>query len=155
MSWHSSTSETRTTPPPTPVSGDGTYRHITEVVRPWCEERKIEFVEISARTGYLIRPKNQASRSLFQWLWDMDQIPVAGPNRICTRIAKVERFESWPTPAMLVGRSRYGLALMRVRPAASRKIRTPARCGAPAMAGRPRSRHRYETYPWLGAGPVL
>ena len=78
-----------------PGEWDGTYRHITEVVRPWCEERKIEFVEISARTGYLIRPKNQASRSLFQWLWDMDQIPVAGPNRICTRIAKVERFESW------------------------------------------------------------
>lgn len=78
-----------------PGEWDGTYRHIAEVVRPWCEERKIEFVEISARTGYLIRPENQASRSLFQWLWDMDQIPVAGPNRICTRIAKVERFERW------------------------------------------------------------
>lgn len=78
-----------------PGEWDGTYRHITEVVRPWCDACGIEFVEISARTGYLIRPKNQAARSLFQWLWDMDQIPVAGPNRLCTRIAKVERFERW------------------------------------------------------------
>lgn len=78
-----------------PGEWDGTYRHITEVVRPWCAARGIEFVEISARTSYLIRPENQASRSLFQWMWDMDQIPVAGPNRLCTRIAKVERFERW------------------------------------------------------------
>lgn len=78
-----------------PGEWDGTYRHVEEVVRPWCAARGIEFVEISARTGYLIRPELQASRSLFQWLWDMGQIPVAGPNRICTRIAKVERFERW------------------------------------------------------------
>lgn len=78
-----------------PGEWDGTYLHVEEVVRPWCAARGIEFAEISARTGYLIRPDNQASRSLFQWLWDMGQIPVAGPNRICTRIAKVERFEAW------------------------------------------------------------
>jgi hypothetical protein len=78
-----------------PGEWDGTYQHVEEVVRPWCAARGIEFVEISARTGYLIRPENQAARSLFQWLWDMGQIPVAGPNRICTRIAKVERFEAW------------------------------------------------------------
>lgn len=78
-----------------PGEWDGTYRHIAEVVQPWCAARGIEFVEISARTGYLIRPKNQGARSLFQWLWDMNQIPVAGPNRICTRITKVERFERW------------------------------------------------------------
>lgn len=78
-----------------PGEWDGTYRHVEEVVRPWCAVRGIEFVEISARTGYLIRPDNQGARSLFQWLWDMGQIPVAGPNRICTRIAKVERFEAW------------------------------------------------------------
>jgi hypothetical protein len=78
-----------------PGEWDGTYRHVEEVVRPWCRARGIEFVEISARTGYLIRPENQAARSLFAWLWQMGQIPVAGPNRICTRIAKVERFEAW------------------------------------------------------------
>ena len=78
-----------------PGEWDGTYRHVEEVVRPWCAARGIEFVEISARTGYLIRPDNQAARSLFGWLWQMGQIPVAGPNRICTRIAKVERFERW------------------------------------------------------------
>jgi hypothetical protein len=74
-----------------PGEWDGTYRHIEEVVRPWCAARKIDFVEISARTGYMVRE----ARSLFQWLWDRHQIPVAGPNRICTRIAKVERFEAW------------------------------------------------------------
>jgi hypothetical protein len=74
-----------------PGEWDGTYRHVDEVVRPWCAARGIEFVEISARTGYLVRD----ARSLFQWLWDRGQIPVAGPNRICTRIAKVERFEAW------------------------------------------------------------
>lgn len=74
-----------------PGEWDGTYRHVEEVVRPWCAARGIEFVEISARTGYLVRD----ARSLFQWLWDRGQIPVAGPNRICTRIAKVERFEAW------------------------------------------------------------
>jgi hypothetical protein len=78
-----------------PGEWDGTYRHVEEVVRPWCAAREIEFVEISARTGYLIRPDNQGARSLFGWLWQMGQIPVAGPNRICTRIAKVERFERW------------------------------------------------------------
>lgn len=74
-----------------PGEWDGTYRHVEEVVRPWCASRGIEFVEISARTGYMVRD----ARSLFQWLWDRGQIPVAGPNRICTRIAKVERFEAW------------------------------------------------------------
>ena len=78
-----------------PGEWDGTYRHVEEVVRPWCAARGIEFAEISARTGYLIRPDNQGARSLFGWLWTMGQIPVAGPNRICTRIAKVERFEAW------------------------------------------------------------
>lgn len=74
-----------------PGEWDGTYRHVEEVVRPWCAARGIQYVEISARTGYLVRD----ARSLFQWLWDRHQIPVAGPNRVCTRIAKVERFEAW------------------------------------------------------------
>ena len=78
-----------------PGEWDSTYRHIEEVVKPWCAERSIQFVEISARTGYMIRPAQQNARSLFGWLWTMGQIPVAGPNRLCTRIAKVERFEAW------------------------------------------------------------
>jgi len=40
---------------------------------------------------YLVRD----ARSLFEWMWNRRQIPVAGPHRICTRIAKVERFEAW------------------------------------------------------------
>lgn len=74
---------------------ESTYRHIEEVVVPWCAARGVQWVEISARTGYAIRPQNQNARSLFDWLWTMGQIPVSGPNRICTRIAKVERFEAW------------------------------------------------------------
>lgn len=74
---------------------ESTYRHIEEVVAPWCKRRGVSYVEISARTGYAIRPANQNARSLFGWLWTMGQIPVSGPNRICTRIAKVERFEAW------------------------------------------------------------
>lgn len=74
---------------------ESTYRHIEEVVIPWCAARGVQWVEISARTGYAIRPQNQNARSLFDWLWTMGQIPVSGPNRICTRIAKVERFEAW------------------------------------------------------------
>lgn len=74
-----------------PGEWDGTYRHIQDVVRPWCAARGIEFVEISASTGYLVRD----ARSLFQWMWDRGQIPVSGPNRICTIVAKVERFEAW------------------------------------------------------------
>lgn len=74
-----------------PGEWPSTYRHIEDVVKPWCSARAIEFVEISARTGYMVRN----ARSLFGWLWDRFQIPVAGPNRICTRIAKVERFEAW------------------------------------------------------------
>lgn len=69
----------------------GTYRHVEEVVRPLCARRGIEFVEISARTGYMVRD----ARSLFGWLEARNQIPVSGPTRICTRIAKVERFERW------------------------------------------------------------
>lgn len=74
---------------------DSTYRHIEEVVQPWCAARGIQFVEISARTGYAIRPHLQNARSLFGYFWQTTTIPVAGNNRICTRIAKVERFEAW------------------------------------------------------------
>lgn len=74
-----------------PGEWSSTYRHIEEIVKPWCAARGIVFVEISARTGYMVRN----ARSLFGWLFDRQQIPVAGPNRICTRIAKVERFEAW------------------------------------------------------------
>ncbi len=50
----------------------------------------IEFAWIDGES-YPVRD----ARSLFAWLWARGQIPVAGPTRICTRIAKVERFERW------------------------------------------------------------
>jgi hypothetical protein len=70
-----------------PGEWPGTYQHIREVVMPLCEQHGIEFVWIKS-------PIRDA-RSLFAWLSDRNQIPVAGPARICTRIAKVDRFEAW------------------------------------------------------------
>jgi hypothetical protein len=76
--------------PGDPGEWPSTYRHIDEVVRPFCARHGIEFAQID-HASYPVRE----ARSLFEWLWNRDQIPVAGPNRICTRIAKVERFERW------------------------------------------------------------
>jgi 3'-phosphoadenosine 5'-phosphosulfate sulfotransferase (PAPS reductase)/FAD synthetase len=73
-----------------PGEWPSTYRHVEEVVRPFCAQHGIELVVIDG-DRYPVRD----ARSLFAWLEARDQIPVAGPNRICTRIAKVERFERW------------------------------------------------------------
>lgn len=76
--------------PGDPGEWPGTYQHVREVVRPLCERQGIEFVWIDG-ASYPVRD----APSLFAWLEARHQIPVSGPNRICTRIAKVERFESW------------------------------------------------------------
>lgn len=76
--------------PGDPGEWAGTYRHVREVVKPLCAHHGIEFVWIDGET-YPVRD----ARSLFAWMWARGQIPVAGPSRICTRIAKVERFERW------------------------------------------------------------
>lgn len=73
-----------------PGEWPGTYRHIREVVMPLCAANGIEFVWIDST----MQPVRDAD-SLFSWMWMRGQIPVAGPNRICTRVAKVERFERW------------------------------------------------------------
>lgn len=70
-----------------PGEWPGTYKHLREVVMPFCDRHGIEFV-------WLNTPVRDA-RSLFAWMLARGQIPVSGPNRICTRIAKVERFEAW------------------------------------------------------------
>ena len=68
----------------------GTYKHIREIVIPLCKRERIEFEWIdSAR--YPVRD----ARSLYAWLLARRQIPVAGPARVCTTVAKVERFERW------------------------------------------------------------
>lgn len=68
----------------------GTYRHIREVVMPLCEKHGIPFVWLDTKS-YPVRD----ARSLFAWFEARKQIPVAGPSRICTTVAKVERFEKW------------------------------------------------------------
>lgn len=67
-----------------------TYAHLRHVVKPLCERQGIEFVIIDSER-YPVRD----ARSLFSWLWARHQIPVAGDDRICTVVAKVERFERW------------------------------------------------------------
>lgn len=76
--------------PDDPGEWPSTYRHVEEVVRPFCAEHGIEFVKIDS-SNFPVRD----ARSLFAWFEARKQIPVAGNNRICTRIAKVERFEAW------------------------------------------------------------
>lgn len=73
-----------------PGEWPSTYRHLDEVVRPFCAAHAIELVVLDT-----VRYPVRDARSLFAWMWDRGQIPVAGPNRICTTVAKVERFERW------------------------------------------------------------
>jgi hypothetical protein len=73
-----------------PAEWPGTYRHIREVVQPLCSRHGIPFIWLDT-TSYPVR----GARSLFSWLEARHQIPVAGPHRLCTIIAKVERFEAW------------------------------------------------------------
>jgi hypothetical protein len=81
---------TATTNGSDPGEWPSTYRHMREVVMPLCAQHGIEFVWLDS-TMYPVRN----ARSLFAWLDARGQIPVAGPNRICTTVAKVERFERW------------------------------------------------------------
>jgi hypothetical protein len=73
-----------------PGEWPGTYKHIREVAMPICAELGIPFHWLSSKE-YPVRD----ARSLFAWFEARRQIPVAGPSRICTTIAKVERFERW------------------------------------------------------------
>ena len=75
-----------------PGEWPGTYRHLADVVRPLCEREGIELVVVDS-----VRYPVRDARSLFAWFEARKQIPVAGPNRICTTVAKVERFEAWLT----------------------------------------------------------
>jgi hypothetical protein len=84
--------------PDDPGEWPSTYRHVREVAMPLCAREGIEFVTIDS-SSYPVRD----ARSLFAWLEARHQIPVAGPNRICTRVAKVERFERWAADRFGVG----------------------------------------------------
>jgi hypothetical protein len=79
---------------PAPGEWPGTYKHIREIVIPMCKKAGIEFVwlgpEIPVRAGTA-----GEARSLFEWMEARGQIPVSSEKRICTTVAKVERFEKW------------------------------------------------------------
>lgn len=81
--------------PDDPGEWPGTYKHIDEVVRPLCAQHGIEFVYID-HTNYPVRGGTKGeARSLFAWWEARKSMPMAGPGRQCTTIAKVERFERW------------------------------------------------------------
>ena len=81
--------------PGDPGEWPGTYRHIEEVVRPLCRRHGIEFVQLD-HTNYPVRGGRKGeARSLFAWLSAHKTFPMAAPGRVCTSIAKVERFERW------------------------------------------------------------
>jgi hypothetical protein len=73
-----------------PGEWPSTYRHIEDYVEPLCRRHGIPFTTIDT-DHYPVRN----ARSLYAWLYERKQIPVGGPKRICTTIAKVERFERW------------------------------------------------------------
>lgn len=73
-----------------PAEWPGTYKHMREVVLPFCRRHRIPFHWLDTKR-YPVRD----ARSLFAWMWARGQIPVSGPKRLCTIIAKVERFERW------------------------------------------------------------
>lgn len=78
-----------------PGEWPGTYRHIDEVVRQICAQHGIEFIYID-HTNYPVRGGTKGeARSLFAWWEARRSMPMAGPGRQCTTIAKVERFERW------------------------------------------------------------
>ena len=74
-----------------PGEWGSTRRHIAEVVIPFCEQHGIEFVELNDANGYPVR----GQRSLYAWLDGLMAIPTSGPSKLCTIVAKVERFEKW------------------------------------------------------------
>ena len=78
-----------------PGEWPGTYRHIREVVMPLCRKHGIKFEWLTYKNYPVRQGTAMESRSLFDWFEKKGQIPVAGPDRICTTIAKVERFERW------------------------------------------------------------
>jgi hypothetical protein len=74
-----------------PGEWPGTYKHLREVVVPFCKKHGITFNWIGTDC-YPVR----GERSLFAYWKKMGQIPVAQANkRNCSIMAKVERFESW------------------------------------------------------------
>lgn len=83
--------------PGDPGEWPGTYRHLDEVVRPLCERHGIEYVRID-HANYPVRAgRKDEARSLFAWWQAKGAMPMAGPRRQCTNVAKVERFERWLT----------------------------------------------------------
>ena len=76
-----------------PAEWPDTYRHIDEVVKPFCAAHGIPFVHLDTEL-YPIRPRQGGSRSLYAWMAERNNIPTSGA-RICTTIAKIERFELW------------------------------------------------------------
>lgn len=81
-----------------PGEWPSTYRHIEDVAIPFCEAHGIEFVTLSAETGYPVRGDYG---SLYEYMRFPKegrgiQVPVCSKNkRNCTIMAKIERYEAY------------------------------------------------------------
>jgi hypothetical protein len=79
-----------------PGEWPSTYRHIRDVVMPFCKKHNIPFVWLTTKDYPVRAGMADESRSLFQWIARKQGIPVAQPNiRNCTMAVKVERFQEW------------------------------------------------------------
>jgi hypothetical protein len=132
--------------PGDPGEWPGTYRHVREVVAPLCARHGIRFVVIDSET-YPVRD----ARSLFAWLQARRQIPVAGPARICTIVAKVERFEAW-MDAQYPGQDVEGLDRVRGRRGEASCVRSQR--GRPPRAAPPRPGCPPQPLPAHRVGPL-
>lgn len=79
-----------------PGEWPSTYKHMEEVAIPLAKAHGIEWVTLDTKS-YPIRKggADECDEGLFAYWWTRNQIPVASPNRNCTVLAKVERFERW------------------------------------------------------------
>jgi len=73
-----------------PAEWPGTYEYIKKYMVPFAEANGIQWVTLTHH-DYPVRD----AASLFEWMHARKQIPVSGPSRICTTVAKVERFQRW------------------------------------------------------------
>lgn len=73
-----------------PAEWPETYTYLEEVVKPLLDDLGVKFVWMST----LMYPIRDA-RSLYEWFKARGQVPLSGPDHLCSVVAKVERFEKW------------------------------------------------------------
>jgi 3'-phosphoadenosine 5'-phosphosulfate sulfotransferase (PAPS reductase)/FAD synthetase len=80
----------------------GTYRHIREIVMPLCRKHGIKFAWLTHKDYPIRQGGVDESKCLIDWFEKTQArtggkagFPVKSDTRLCTTVAKVERFERW------------------------------------------------------------